>query len=310
MTRQADAGHAGMRVDQAAAGLFPEFSRARLQTWIRDGSLTLEGRTVKPKHRLAGREVLHLDAEPEADKETIPQDMPLEVLHEDPDIIVIDKPAGLVVHPAAGHPDGTLQNGLLFRYPELAIVPRAGIVHRLDKDTSGVMVVARSLRAHAGLVAQLQDHSMSRVYEAVVNGATPASGSVNAPIGRNPRDRQKMAVVGSGRPAVSHYRRLRAFRHFCHLRISLETGRTHQIRVHMNHLGHPLVGDPQYGRKPHAVKGMPEEVLEAVRGFPRQALHARYLELAHPDSGQRCKFEAPLPADFETLLDTLRKADS
>jgi len=309
ISREAEAGQAGLRVDQAAAELFPEFSRARLQSWIRDGSLTLDGRPVKPKHRLAGGETLRLDAKPEPDEETEPQDVPLAILHRDESIIVLDKPAGLVVHPAAGHPGGTLQNGLLYRFPELAVVPRAGIVHRLDKDTSGVMVVARTLQAHARLVAQLQRRSMSRVYEAVVHGVTAGRGTVNAPVGRNPRDRQRMAVVASGRPAVSHYERLEAFRHFSHLQVSLETGRTHQIRVHMKHLGHPLVGDPQYGRKTPAAKDIAEPVLAAVRGFPRQALHARRISLSHPVTGERNEFESPLPADIVGLLQVLGQDD-
>jgi 23S rRNA pseudouridine1911/1915/1917 synthase len=196
-----------------------------------------------------------LDARPEPQGEVLPQDIPLDVLHADDDLLVINKPAGLVVHPAAGNPDGTLQNALLYFDSSLALVPRAGIVHRLDKDTSGIMAVARSLRAHHSLVGQLQARTMSRVYETVVSGRTAAKGTVDAPIGRHPVDRKRMAVVPSGKPAVSHFRLLRRFDGLSHLEVSLESGRTHQIRVHMQHIGHPLIGDPVYGKTRKAVKG-------------------------------------------------------
>lgn len=310
LTCQVASEHAGQRLDQAAAVLFAGYSRARLQAWIRDGSLTLDGKPAKPKHRLAGGEILRLEAEPEPSFEVTAQDIPLEIVFEDEHILVINKPAGLVVHPAAGHRDGTLQNGLLYFDASLATVPRSGIVHRLDKDTSGVMVVARNLKAHASLVAQLQDRSMSRVYEAVVHGVTKPSGTVEAPIGRNPHDRQRMAVVGGGRPATSHYRLLNAFRHFSHVRVSLESGRTHQIRVHMQHLGHPLVGDPQYGRKTPAHKHLSQEVFEAVNTFPRQALQACRLSLLHPRSGQEREFRVPIAADLAALLTMLETSDT
>ncbi len=227
----------------------------------------------------------------------------------DAHLLVLDKPEGLVVHPAAGNPDGTLQNALLHHYPELATIPRAGIVHRLDKDTSGVMVVARSLAAHAGLVDQLQARHMSRVYEAVVHGIVGEGGTVDAPIGRHPRDRKRMAVVRGGKPAVSHYRPLAVFGHFTHLEVSLESGRTHQIRVHMQHLGVPLVGDPVYGRRTPSGKSLSSSVRAAVQGFPRQALHARTLVLTHPATGAELRFDAPLPADLQGLLATLAAGD-
>jgi 23S rRNA pseudouridine1911/1915/1917 synthase len=299
--------HAGLRLDQAAAELFPDYSRGRLQKWIRGGELTVDGRVCKPTYRLLGGEHLKLAAEIERDGEVRPEPIPLEIIHADDDLIVVDKPAGLVVHPAAGNPDGTLQNALLHFDESLAALPRAGIVHRLDKDTSGVMVVARSLRAHTGLVRQLQARTMSRVYRALVLGDLVAGGTVDAPIGRHPRDRKRMAVVASGRPAVSHYRVLQRFEALTWLEVSLETGRTHQIRVHMRHLDHPLVGDPVYGRKPRQA-GLSLEQYEAVREFPRQALHAAVLKLAHPADGRPCRFQAALPGDMRRLLDIMNAA--
>ncbi|MEE8495055.1 MAG: 23S rRNA pseudouridine(1911/1915/1917) synthase RluD [Xanthomonadales bacterium] len=307
MTAKAGSQHTGMRLDQLAAVLFPDFSRARLQKWVRRGELTVDGQALKTTYRISGGETLRLDALPERHDEVLPQDIPLEVIHADDDIIVINKPAGLVVHPAAGHPDGTLQNALLHFDSGLAVLPRSGIVHRLDKDTTGVMVVARSLRAHSSLVEQLQARQMSRVYEAVARGETDSSGTVNAPIGRHPRDRKRMAVVMAGKPAITRFRVMRRFRGFSHLEVSLESGRTHQIRVHMLHIGHPLVGDPVYGKSLKALKGVPDALLETIRAFPRQALHARRLGLVHPASGATVCFEAPLPADMEGLLAALSK---
>jgi 23S rRNA pseudouridine1911/1915/1917 synthase len=306
---QVPADQAGQRLDQAAVALFPGYSRGRLQSWIRDGSLTLNGQPAKPKQRLAGGEVLQLNAIPDSDDSVQAQNIPLLLVASDEHFLVLNKPAGLVVHPAAGHPDGTLQNGLLFHDPALAAVPRSGIVHRLDKDTSGILVVARNLKAHAHLVSQLQDRSMSRTYEAVVHGITAPSGTIDAPIGRNPHNRQKMAVVAGGRPAISHYTRLASFRHFSHLRVALESGRTHQIRVHMQHLGHPLVGDPQYGRKTPGDASLADEVRLAVSAFPRQALHARTLKFDHPATGKRLEFSVPLPDDLQRLIGTLERAD-
>ncbi|MGD8359660.1 MAG: 23S rRNA pseudouridine(1911/1915/1917) synthase RluD [Lysobacterales bacterium] len=309
-TARAGPDQAGMRLDQAAAELFDEFSRGRLQKWIRSGELRVDGQQTKPTHRMSGTETLTLDAEPEPDDSVAPQAIPLDVLYADADLIVLDKPAGMVVHPAAGNPDGTLQNALLHWDPSLATLPRGGIVHRLDKDTSGVMVVARSLRAHASLVEQLQSRRMSRVYRALALGDIITGGTVDAPIGRHPRDRKRMAVVASGRPAVTHYRVLERFGFATWLEVSLETGRTHQIRVHMAREGHALVGDPVYGRRGLKTRGVPAGALEAMRSFPRQALHARTLELVHPGTGEVKRFEAPLPADLEHLLAALRGSDS
>jgi 23S rRNA pseudouridine1911/1915/1917 synthase len=309
-TQRLDASQAGLRLDQVAAALLPGYSRARLQAWIREGCLTLDGQPARPARRVAGHELLQLVAEPEPETTVSAQDIPLRILAEDSHIIVLDKPPGMVVHPAAGNRDGTLQNALLHHDPDLAAVPRAGIVHRLDKDTSGIMVVARTLLAHAALVAQLQARTISRIYETVVVGCAAGDGQVDAPVGRNPRDRQKMAVVPSGKPAVSHFRVLRRFRHHSHLEVSLETGRTHQIRVHMQHLGLPLVGDRQYGGRRGGPRGVPPAVRDAVAAFPRQALHARTLRLVHPGSGDQVRYDAPLPRDLLDLLELLERHDA
>lgn len=309
-TATVEAGQAGLRLDQVAAELFSDFSRARLQKWIRGGELLVDGAVLKPTYRVAGGERLRLDAEPDYSDDVLPEAIPLDVIHADADIVVLNKPAGLVVHPAAGNPDGTLQNALLNFDPALAALPRAGIVHRLDKDTTGVMVVARSLRAHRSLVEQLQTREMSRVYRAIVTGEMVAGGQVDAPIGRHPVDRKRMAVVASGRPAISHYRVVERFHGLTHIEVSLETGRTHQIRVHMAHIGHTLVGDPVYGRAARRRRGMSDALAEVLRAFPRQALHAARIELVHPASRESVRYEAPLPEDFLALLAALRELAS
>jgi len=302
-----DAGLRGIRLDQAASRLFSDYSRARLQKWIRSGELTVNGEVAKPTYRVSCEEVLQIDAAPDIDDAVLPQELPIDVIYADPDLLVVNKPPGLVVHPAAGNRDGTLQNALLHFDPELEAIPRAGIIHRLDKDTSGIMVVARSLRAHSDLVAQLQRRSMGRIYEALALGELRQGGSVNEPVGRHPRDRKRMAVVATGRPAITHYRILQTFAGLTHIELSLETGRTHQIRVHMAHLGFPIVGDPVYGRRPRPLKDMRPEVAEAVRSFPRQALHARTLRLKHPEDQRSMEFHAPLAGDIQNLLSLLKK---
>jgi 23S rRNA pseudouridine1911/1915/1917 synthase len=301
---------AGKRFDQVAAAVFPDFSRARLQQWIRDGALTVDGLVAKPTLKIKGGETLLLDAEPEVESSARPEDIPLDLIHADEDIIVLNKPAGLVVHPAPGNPAGTLVNALLHFDPQLATLPRAGVVHRLDKDTTGVMVVARSLRAHTSLVDQLQKRSMSRVYRAVAVGELISGGTVDAPIGRHPRDRKRMAVVHSGKPAVTHFRIVERYRGFTYLEVRLETGRTHQIRVHLADQGFSLLGDPVYGKrwaKTRKSAPMTPETEESLRAFPRQALHAWRLTLEHPADGSEHAFEAPLPDDFSALLRVLRR---
>ena len=308
LNQQVAENSAGLRLDQAAVELFPDYSRGRLQQWIKQGELTVDGKRAKPSARVVGGEVLHIEAQLISEGEVEPQDIPLDIIFSDDHLLVLNKPVGLVIHPAAGNWDGTLQNALLNYDPELDTLPRSGIVHRLDKDTSGVMVVARSLKAHASLVNQLQTRRMSRIYEAVVKGETPPASTVEAAIDRNPRDRKKMAVVKSGRPATSHYKLKQRLPGTSHIEVSLESGRTHQIRVHMTHIGYPIVGDLLYGRGPIKQKGLSVSAIEAVNGFPRQALHARTLKLIHPDSGKECEFSAPLADDISGLIETLKQA--
>ncbi|HBO9817236.1 TPA: 23S rRNA pseudouridine(1911/1915/1917) synthase RluD [Pseudomonas aeruginosa] len=297
----------GQRLDQIAAQLFPEHSRSRLAGWIKDGRLTVDGAVLRPRDIVHSGAQLVLEAEQEVQGEWLAQDIELEIVYEDEHILVIDKPAGLVVHPAAGHQDGTLLNALLYHVPDIANVPRAGIVHRLDKDTTGLMVVAKTLEAHTKLVAQLQARSVSRIYEAIVIGVITSGGTIDAPIGRHGVQRQKMAVVDAGKVAVSHYRVLERFRAHTHTRVKLETGRTHQIRVHMSHIGYPLVGDPVYGGRFRIPPVASQTLVQTLREFPRQALHARFLELDHPATGVRMKWESPLPEDFLWLLSLLRQ---
>lgn len=294
------------RLDQAAAALMPEHSRSRLQSWIRSGALTVNGKACKPRDKVMLDDLLELDAEPEAQVTWQAESIELDVVYEDEHLLVINKPAGLVVHPAAGHADGTLVNALLHHAPEVDKLPRAGIVHRLDKDTSGIMVVARSLIAHTSLVDQLQTRTMGREYEAVIVGTLTGGGTVDAPIGRHPRDRKKMAVVATGKPAVTHYRLIERFVAHTHVRCQLESGRTHQIRVHMSHIKHPLVGDPAYGGRIRHPKGTTDELRELLGGFHRQALHARKLTLEHPATGELMSWETPLPDDMVALLAALR----
>lgn len=297
---------AGQRLDQALAALFPDYSRSRLQQWIKSGQATLNGQTAKPKDKLLGGEQINLCAETEAEGDWQAQAIPLDIVYEDEDVLIINKPAGLVVHPGAGNPDGTLINALLHHAPELQQLPRAGIVHRLDKDTSGLLAVARSLRAHTHLVEQLQARAFSREYRAVANGLLRGGGTVDAPLGRHPTQRVRMAVVAGGKPAITHYQVLETFRGHTDLRVRLETGRTHQIRVHMAYLKHPLIGDPLYGGRPKPPVGATPELLTLLQQFPRQALHAARLGLTHPHSGEYLEWRAELPEDMRDLLACLR----
>ncbi|GHB33484.1 23S rRNA pseudouridine(1911/1915/1917) synthase RluD [Salinicola rhizosphaerae] len=298
---------AGRRLDQTAAEMFPEFSRERLKSWIQQGELTLNGRSARPKDKVFGGERLSLDTRLEEETRWEAQDIPLAIVYEDDDVLVVDKPAGLVVHPAAGNPDGTLLNALLHHEPKLAAIPRAGIVHRLDKETTGLMMVAKTLAAQTALVEQLQARTVSREYDAIVVGAMTAGGTVDAPIGRHPKDRQRQAVTASGKPAVTHYRVKERFRAHTHVRCRLETGRTHQIRVHLAHVRYPLVGDPVYGGRLKLPAGAGDELKTLLREFPRQALHAHKLRFDHPASGAPVECQAPLPDDMFLLLDALRE---
>lgn len=297
---------AGMRLDQALAELFSSYSRARLQQWVRNGLVTVDDRQLRAKDKVLGGERVDVMATLEDEVSSQPQRIPLEILYEDETLLVINKPAGLVVHPAAGNPDGTMLNALLHHAPELVSVPRAGIVHRLDKETSGLLVVARTLKAQTHLVQQLQERAFEREYEAVAVGVMLSGGSVDAPIGRHPVDRKRMAVSQRGRPAVTHYRVAERFRAHTHVRVHLETGRTHQIRVHMAHIRYPLFGDPVYGGRLRIPPQSSEQFTEALRNFRRQALHAVRLGLTHPESGEVMQWQAPLPADMEYLLHVLR----
>lgn len=300
----------GERLDQAAARLFPKYSRSRLQAWIKAGELRVHGEKRRPRDKVSGGDKLVVAAELVQEVGWLPQPMDLDIVYEDDSILVLNKPAGLVVHPAAGHADGTLVNALLAHDPGLSQLPRAGVVHRLDMDTSGIMVVARSLAAHHHLVAQLQARSVKREYCAVCIGAMTGGGTVDAPIGRHPRLRKKMAVLAAGgKSAISHYRVIRRFGHHSRIAVRLETGRTHQIRVHMAHRHYPLVGDPQYGGRPRIPKGASSELIDALRGFPRQALHAQVLGLIHPKTGKEMRFECPLPNDIIDLLEILERED-
>lgn len=296
---------AGQRVDQIASQLFDEYSRSRLQGWIKSGELTVDGKTLKAKEKLWGGEQVSISAELEDVNQWKAEDIPLDIVYEDDDILVINKPVGLVVHPAAGHYDGTLLNALLFHYPGIEVVPRCGIVHRLDMDTSGLMVIAKNIEAQNDLVDQLQTREMGREYEAIVQGVMTGGGIVEEPIGRHPVHRKRQAVVPTGKPAITHYRVLERFKHHTHLRLKLETGRTHQIRVHMSHLGYPLIGDTTYAGRMKVPKGASEQLLEMVRGFGRQALHAKRLELIHPRTGDDMAWEIDLPQDMVDLLSCL-----
>ena len=293
---------AGMRLDQALAELLPAYSRNRLQQALKAGHLRVDGQPRRPRDPVQGGEHVLGTLPREVETIAVAQAIPLTILYEDTELLVIDKPAGLVAHPAAGNRDGTLVNALLHHAPELATLPRAGLVHRLDKDTSGLLVVARSLRAHTALVAQLQARRIERYYLAVVNGLPVAGGSVDAPVGRHPVDRQRMAVTPGGKPAVTHYRIQQRFRGHSLLQVKLDTGRTHQIRVHMAHIRLPLLGDPVYGGRPRLPPGASPRCIEAIQGFRRQALHAERLALSHPLSGEWREWRAPIPADLAQLL--------
>jgi len=297
---------AGERFDQVAAQLFSDYSRARLQSWIKSGELTMDGETHKAKIKVMGGEWLEVKVTLEGTDRWQAQDIAINIVYEDDEILVINKPAGLVVHPAAGHADGTLLNALLYHAPQLDTVPRAGIVHRLDKDTTGLMVVAKTLMAHADLVDQLQTREMGREYEAVVQGVMTGGGRVDEPIGRHPIHRKKMGVVASGKEAATNYQVAERFRAHTHVRLKLETGRTHQIRVHMTHINYPLIGDPLYGGRPRLPPAATEALIDFLQKFKRQALHARRLQLVHPLTGEDMEWEVEIPEDMQQLLALLR----
>ena len=304
LTVKVPIGLAGHRFDQALAELFPDFSRSRLTVMVKDGAIMLDGRLAQPKTKLLGGETIEARLTAREEESAFqPEDVALNVLHEDDALIVLDKPAGLVVHPAAGNWSGTLLNGLLFRNPAVSHLPRAGIVHRLDKDTSGVMVAAKTEAAQTSLVRQLQARTMKRIYVALVRGKLTKDGSVATPIGRHPHHRTRMAVVKeheAGKPALTHYRVLERFAFHTLVECRLETGRTHQIRVHMQSIGYPLEGDTVYGP---TMTGIDDDVRAVIREFGRQALHARKLSFDHPAEGIERTFEAPIPDDMREFID-------
>ena len=299
----------GARLDAAAASLFPAFSRSRLADWIKLGRLQRNQSAAKPRDKVAVADHITLTPEYDDRVEWAPEALPLDLLYEDDHVIVLNKPAGLVVHPAAGHHSGTLVNRLLAHAPEMASLPRGGIVHRLDKDTSGVMLAAKSTLAHKSLVAQLAERTVSRHYSAVCRGTFSGGGTIDGPIGRHPTSRIKMAVVPDGKPAVTHYRIAARFGAHTHLDVSLESGRTHQIRVHLAWRKHPLIGDPVYGGRAMRPAGASDRLLSALQEFPRQALHARELEFLHPESNESLQFSATIPEDLAALLGCLAEED-
>ncbi|WNC67619.1 23S rRNA pseudouridine(1911/1915/1917) synthase RluD [Thalassotalea nanhaiensis] len=298
----------GKRLDQTIAQMFPDYSRSRLKDWILDGSVQVNGEVItKARVKMAGGETITLNAELETEVHHEAQAIKLDIVYEDDDIIVINKPAGLVVHPGAGNPDGTVLNALLHHCPGQELLPRAGIVHRLDKDTTGLMVVAKTIAAQTNLVEALQAREITREYEAIANGIMTAGGIVDEPIGRHSTKRTHMAVTISGRPSVTHYRVMEKYRLHTRLRLRLETGRTHQIRVHMSFIGHPLVGDPVYGGRPRPPKAASSEFLDELRGFKRQALHATMLSLYHPINGELMTWHAEIPEDMVKMNAALKE---
>jgi 23S rRNA pseudouridine1911/1915/1917 synthase len=295
----------GLRLDQALARALPQYSRARLQSWIEAGAIQVDGRRPRAKDKVVGGERVRIEARLEVDAEVAPEVMPLEIVFKDRSLFVINKPPGMVVHPGAGNTHHTLQNALLALDPKLAVVPRAGLVHRLDKDTSGLLVVARTPEVHTTLVAALAEREIERHYIALCSGVLTGGGTIDEPIGRHRSQRIKMAVRSDGRPSVTHYRLMKRFRAHTLLHVQLESGRTHQIRVHLAHIGHPVVGDPVYGGRRRFPAGASPALIAELEGFKRQALHAARLKLAHPVTGEEVEWEAPLPADMAHLVGVL-----
>jgi 23S rRNA pseudouridine1911/1915/1917 synthase len=298
---------AGRRLDQALAALLPQYSRTRIQRWIEEGAVRVNGLAPRARDVVVGGEAATVEARQADETSVAAEKLPLDIVHQDAAIIVIDKPPGVVVHPGAGNREHTLQNALLAHDPKLRRVPRAGLVHRIDKDTSGLLVVARTVEAQTALVAALAAHEVEREYLALCTGAMTGGATVDEPIGRHRTQRIKMAVRSDGRAAVTHYRIEKRFRAHTLARVRLETGRTHQIRVHLAHVGYPIVGDPVYGGRRRLPAGATPELVAALAGFRRQALHAARLEFVHPKSGKQASFEAPLPQDFRQLLGVLER---
>lgn len=311
LTQIIDAEYSGMRLDQVLSKLFPQYSRSRLQKWIKQGLVLVDDVVLRPKDAVMGGELVEISVAHEDETSWRPQSLPLDIVYEDGSILVVNKPAGLVVHPGAGNADGTLANGLLHYAPELEKVPRAGVIHRLDKDTSGLLVIARTIEAQTQLVNQLQARTVSRHYQAVVNGAMTAGGTVDQPIGRHPTQRLRMAVVENGKEAITHYRVAQRFRAHTLIDVQLKTGRTHQIRVHMAYIHYPIVGDSLYGGKYGGRLRIPPqataELTDCLRAFKRQALHAARLGLIHPATGEAMQWQVEMPADMQQLIHLLEQ---
>jgi len=297
----------GKRIDQVASDLLPDYSRGLIQAWIKEGYLTLDGKTLKPKAKVLGGERIDLQVELEEQDEWLAEDIALNIVYEDDDILVINKPVGLVVHPAAGNRTGTLLNALVFYLPSQRLLPRAGIVHRLDKDTSGLMIVAKSLAAQTHLVQQIQNKEVTRQYFAIAFGEMTGGRTIDEPIARHANQRTKMAAHERGKPALTHIRLIKRFKHFTYVGAQLDTGRTHQIRVHMSHIGYPLVGDPSYGGRNRLPRGASESLKNVLRNFRRQALHSTYLGLEHPIHGGYLEWNSEPPEDFMALLNNLEQ---
>lgn len=297
----------GSRLDQAMANLLPEYSRAQIQNWIREGDVTVEGQTIqKSNYKIKTDQTIVLNAQLQARENWAAQEIPLDIVYQDEDLIVINKQAGLVVHPGAGNPDQTLINALVHFEPELAHLPRAGLIHRLDKDTSGLLLIARNLISYNYLVQELAERKIIRLYQTIIQGTLISGGTINAPIGRHPQQRTKMKVMQTGREAVTHYRIIQRFKKHTHIQVQLETGRTHQIRVHLAHLRRPVVGDPVYGKKTFSMTNLSDELVQGLNDFSRQALHAAELRLVHPTQQTEMTFQAPLPTDMQHLLDLMK----
>ncbi|MCL6235733.1 23S rRNA pseudouridine(1911/1915/1917) synthase RluD [Acinetobacter sp. ANC 5579] len=303
---QLDESYLGQRIDQVSALVWTDFSREKLKQWLKEGHLLVNGNTVKPKYKCEGTELLTLDVELEAQTRSLPEDIPLNIVYEDDDIMVINKPVGMVVHPGAGNSTGTLVNAILHHYPKSSELTRAGLVHRIDKDTSGLLVVAKNLESQFSLSKQLAKKSVYRIYDLIVYGNIIAGGTVDEPIKRHPVDRIKMAVLPGGKDAVTHYNVKERFQNFTRVQARLETGRTHQIRVHFTYIGHGLVGDQVYVPRVRMPAGASMLLDDTLRGFKRQALHAVKLGLVHPRTGADMMFEAPWPEDFNQLVEVLR----
>jgi 23S rRNA pseudouridine1911/1915/1917 synthase len=303
-----EAENSGLRLDQAVNRLLADFSRSKVQEWIQEGFISLNRQAARSKQRVYTGDLIDLDIPEVAKISDQPENIEFGILHQDDEIIVVNKPANLVVHPAAGHDTGTLVNGLLNIDSTLEQLPRAGIVHRLDKDTTGIMVVARTLKAHASLVDQLQRRLVKREYVAITQGVVTAGRTIETGIARHPQNRKKMSVQAYGKTAITHFQVIEKFPHHSLIKVQLETGRTHQIRVHMAHLRYPLLGDLMYGGRQRIPAGISAKLVGQLSEFKRQALHAQRLSFDHPGSGQHCSFEAPVPEDFQNILDTLRES--